>query len=52
MGREVGGQPGGVELGDSAFTGTIKWVRLETGLDTHDHLIDPDHLFHIATMRE
>jgi hypothetical protein len=37
---------------DSTFTGTIKWVRLETGLDSHDHLIDPDHLVHIAMMRE
>jgi hypothetical protein len=36
----------------STFTGTIKWVRLETGLDNHDHLIDPEHLVHIAMMRE
>jgi arylsulfatase len=37
---------------DSRFTGTIKWVHLETGLDSHDHLIDPEHLVHIAMMRE
>jgi arylsulfatase len=37
---------------DNAFTGTIHWVRLEAGLDTHDHLIDPDHLLRIAMTRQ
>jgi arylsulfatase len=26
---------------DNAFTGTIRWVKLETGDDDHSHLIDP-----------
>jgi hypothetical protein len=26
---------------DSRFNGRINWVRLEAGLDSHDHLIDP-----------
>ena len=37
---------------ESAFRGTIKWVRLEAGLDSHDHLIDPAHLEHIAMSRQ
>jgi arylsulfatase A-like enzyme len=37
---------------ESAFSGTIKWVRLEAGLDSHDHLIDPAHLEHIAMSRQ
>jgi arylsulfatase A-like enzyme len=36
----------------SRFTGSIAWVRLETGLDSHDHLIDPQQLVHIAMVRE
>jgi hypothetical protein len=27
--------------GDTAFTGTIKLIELESGGDSHDHLIDP-----------
>jgi arylsulfatase A-like enzyme len=37
---------------DSRFTGTIDWVRLEAGLDGHDHLIDPEHLTRIAMTRQ
>jgi hypothetical protein len=37
---------------DSRFTGTINWVRLEAGLDGHDHLIDPEHLTRIAMTRQ
>jgi arylsulfatase A-like enzyme len=37
---------------DSAFTGTINWVRLEAGLDAHDHLIDPEDLHRIAMTRQ
>jgi arylsulfatase A-like enzyme len=37
---------------DSAFTGTINWVRLDVGLDNHDHLIDPADLHHIAMTRQ
>lgn len=34
------------------FTGTIAWIRLDLGEDTHDHLIDPQHLVNIAMTRQ
>jgi hypothetical protein len=37
--------------GDNAFTGTINWVRIDLGTDSHDHLIDPEQLFHFAMTR-
>jgi hypothetical protein len=37
---------------DSRFNGRISWVRLEAGLDSHDHLIDPEHLTRIAMTRQ
>jgi hypothetical protein len=37
---------------DSRFNGKINWVRLEAGLDGHDHLIDPKHLTRIAMTRQ
>ncbi|HEU4369294.1 MAG TPA: arylsulfatase [Methylomirabilota bacterium] len=37
---------------DSRFNGRINWVRLEAGLDGHDHLIDPEHLTRIAMTRQ
>jgi hypothetical protein len=30
------------------FTGTINWVQLDLGTDTHDHLVDPDHVMGVA----
>jgi arylsulfatase len=30
-------------------TAPISWVRLDLGDDSHEHLIDPDHLVQIAT---
>jgi arylsulfatase A-like enzyme len=38
--------------GDNAFTGTIKWIELEAGLDSHDHLIDPETLIHYAMAKQ
>jgi hypothetical protein len=38
--------------GDNGFTGRVHWVRLDLGDDSHDHLIDPDHLLHIAITRQ
>jgi len=38
--------------GTSKFTGKIGWVRLDSGTDTHDHLIDPAHLHDIAMNRQ
>jgi hypothetical protein len=38
---------------DSAFSGGgIQRVRLEAGLDSHDHLVDPEHLVQIAMTRQ
>jgi arylsulfatase len=37
---------------ESAFTGAINWVRLEAGLDSHDHLIDPQHRLQVAMTRQ
>ena len=38
--------------GDNAFTGTINWVRVDTGDDSHDHLIDPAQLMRFAISRQ
>jgi hypothetical protein len=32
--------------GDNTFTGTIKWIEMEAGQDSHDHLVDPGQVFH------
>jgi hypothetical protein len=37
---------------DDAFTGTIHWIELETGEDTHDHMIDPADVVHLAMGRQ
>jgi arylsulfatase len=37
---------------DSAFTGALRWVRLEVGSDDHSHLRDPEHLSAIAMNRQ
>ena len=38
--------------GDNAFTGTIKWIELEGGDDSHDHLIDPEDFIHLAMAKQ
>jgi arylsulfatase A-like enzyme len=38
--------------GDNAFTGTIEWIELESGDDTHDHLIDPGQLVHLIMAKQ
>jgi hypothetical protein len=38
--------------GGNAFTGTINWVRIDLGSDSHDHLLDPKQLFHFAMTRQ
>jgi hypothetical protein len=30
------------------FTGTINWVKLDLGDDTHDHLVDPEQAMRVA----
>jgi arylsulfatase len=39
-------------INDNAFTGTIKWIRLDVGTDDHGHLIDPQQLLHFAMSRQ
>lgn len=36
----------------SRFTGRIAWVRLDAGDDDHSHLIDPEHVYHVAMRRQ
>jgi arylsulfatase A-like enzyme len=38
--------------GDTAFTGTIKWIELESGDDSHEHLVDPELVIHAAMYRQ
>ena len=33
----------------STFTGTVNWVQLDIGDDSHDHLITPEELMRVAT---
>jgi len=35
-------------FGKHAFTGTVKWVTIVVGDDSHDHLIDKEDLIRIA----
>jgi arylsulfatase len=37
------------EGGSSEFTGTVNWVELQIGDDSHDHLISPEELMRVAT---
>ena len=40
------------DLSEANFTGAVNWVRLEAGLDSHDHLIDPAEVFQVAMARQ
>jgi arylsulfatase len=37
--------------GGNAFTGTIKWIEMEAGNDSHDHLIDPEDFLRAAMLK-
>ena len=37
---------------DNGFTGAIKWIRIDLGDDTHDHLISPETHFAVAMTRQ
>lgn len=37
---------------DNAFSGKISWVRIDLGDDSHDHLIDADHVLQIAMTKQ
>jgi arylsulfatase A-like enzyme len=34
---------------NSRFNGTVRWVQLDAGLDSHDHLITPEERLRVAT---
>jgi arylsulfatase len=36
----------------NAFTGDIKWARIDLGDDSHDHLIDPADIYKVAMIRQ
>ena len=42
------GTPVSADTPPGRFTGTINWVQLDLGDDTHDHLVDPDHVMRVA----
>jgi arylsulfatase len=33
----------------SRFTGTVKWIQLDAGVDDHDHLISPEERLRVAS---
>ena len=37
---------------DTAFTGTITLIELESGDDSHDHLIDPARFIHLIMAKQ
>jgi len=37
---------------DNGFTGTIKWVQLEAGEDSHDHLIPAENFVRMAMAKQ
>jgi hypothetical protein len=42
------GTPVSPDAPTGRFTGTINWVQLDLGGDTHDHLVDPHHAMSVA----
>jgi arylsulfatase len=38
--------------GDTAFTGTLNWIELQSGDDSHDHLIKPADFFRVAMYKQ
>jgi arylsulfatase A-like enzyme len=54
---DVGGDTGSPASPDygatgNRFTGTIEWVQLDIGDDSHDHLITPEQRFNLAMARQ
>ena len=47
MGYDAG-TPVSADTPTGRFTGTVNWVKLDLGDDTHDHLVDPDHVMRVA----
>ena len=36
----------------SKFNGKLSWVKIDLGEDDHSHMIDPDHVIHVAMSRQ
>lgn len=36
----------------NAFTGQIDWVEIDAGEDIHDHLIDAEHIYQVAMIKQ
>ncbi len=36
----------------SKFNGKLDWVQIDLGEDDHGHMVDPDHVIHIAMSRQ
>jgi arylsulfatase len=53
VGRDTG-SPASTDYGPSGneFTGTIDWVQIDVGDDSHDHLITPEERFNIAMAKQ
>jgi arylsulfatase len=37
---------------DNAFTGTIRWIEMAAGADSHDHLVAPEAIIHYAMAKQ
>jgi arylsulfatase len=37
---------------DSRFTGTLRWIEMEGGQDSHAHLVEPEKIFRYARAKE
>ena len=40
------------EIEASVFTGTVNWVQIDTGKDSHDHLLKPEDRLNLAMARQ
>ena len=38
--------------GGTRFTGTVKWIEMAAGGDSHDHLIDPADFLRVAMWKQ
>ena len=41
-----------IQTRESEFTGKIRWVQIDLGEDSHDHLITPEQRLHLAMNRQ
>jgi len=42
------GTPVSAEHTRERFNGKVKWVKIDLGSDSHDHMVDPDHAMEVA----